>query len=126
MSNLYNERKRQQQEDARRAAEVSDTAFVARDKHGNELGVYDYGADAGAGMPDLPEPRTEAGVKSGRMDEFRAFLRQQTDHYSRWLLGFDPDKDRRAFNRALAQWVREWEKIGLIVPEAVQIDRKTP
>lgn len=122
---IYNERKRQQQEDAQRAAEVSPTAFIARDKDGNEVGIYDYGKDAGAGLENLPEPSIQAGVKHGCMDEFRAFLQQQTDPISLWLAQVDPIKERREFNRRLSEWVRKWEKAGLIPPQSLQIDRKT-
>lgn len=45
-------RTKQQVEDDNRARAVSDTAFVARDKDGNELGIYDYGEFAGVGSTD--------------------------------------------------------------------------
>ncbi|MCC6322713.1 MAG: hypothetical protein IT438_14895 [Phycisphaerales bacterium] len=125
MSNLYNERKQQQRDDAERAAAESPTAFVARDKHGNELGIYDYGPEAGVGSADLPEREgIEAGVKSGQLAAFDAFLRAQTDPISQWLRTFDPLGNPRAFNDALAHWVRKWDAAGLTLPECVDWQRK--
>lgn len=109
MSNIYNDRKRQRDEDRARAATVSPTAFVP--VPGGE--VFDYGPDAGAASSDLQaRTRIEAGVKNGRWDAFMDFLRDQTDRYSRWLLTFEK-RPRREFNEALAEWVREWDAVDL-------------
>ncbi len=121
MSNTYNERKKQLEEDAKRAASVSPTAFVPMP--GGE--VFDYGEHAGIGSSELPNrsARIEAGVKRGREAEFMAFLSAQTDDHSRRLLTF-AQRERREFTRALAEWVREWDAVGLTTPDAVDWQRK--
>lgn len=48
-----NGRTTQQVQDEHRAAAVSPTAFVARDKDGNFIDVFDYGEFAGVGTSDL-------------------------------------------------------------------------
>ena len=114
MSNLYNERKQQRRGDKAHAESVSPTAIVLRDKEGNPV-VLDYGEHAGVGSSDLSAPtrtRIEAGVMDGRWDAFMEFLRDQTDHYSRWLLTFEKHP-RREFNAALAEWVKEWDAVDL-------------
>ncbi|MGD9791701.1 MAG: hypothetical protein AB7Q00_13875 [Phycisphaerales bacterium] len=125
MSSSYNDRKRQLKADNARAAEVSPTAFVARDKEGKELGVYDYGEYAGVGSRDLNSalPRIEAGLVKGREDEFDAFIKAQTDYYSRLLASIDRVKDRKRFNRELALWVEKWKSVGLEVPDFVSVQR---
>lgn len=74
------------------------------------------------GLPDQPQ-RIEAGVKRGREAEFMAFLLGQSDEHSRRLLTF-AQRERRAFTRALSEWVREWDAAGLTVPESVDWQRK--
>lgn len=121
MSDIYNERKKQLADDAKRAASISPTAFVP--VPGGE--VFDYGEHAGIGSSELrPRPaRIEAGVKRGREAEFMAFLLAQTDDHSRRLATF-AQRERREFTRALAEWVREWDAAGLMIPDCVDWQRK--
>lgn len=122
-SNLYNDRKQQLKADKSRAELVSPTAFVP--VPGGE--VYDYAEFAGEGSSDLPSTRNriEAGVKHGQWDAFMVFLRDQTDHYSRWLLTFEA-RPRREFNAALVDWVKEWDAVGLgpVFADFVDTQRK--
>ncbi len=123
-SDLYNDRKRQLKSDKSRAEAESPTAFVP--VPGGE--VYDYGEFAGEGFSDLSElTRTgfSAGVKPGQWDAFMDFLRDQTDHYSRWLLTFE-NRPRREFNAALVEWVKEWDavELGPVFADFVDKQRK--
>lgn len=126
-SNLYNDRKQQRKADKAHAESVSPTAIVLRDNEGNPV-LLDYGQDAGVGSSDLPEltrTRFSAGVKPGQWDAFMDFLRDQTDHYSRWLLSFEK-RPRREFNEALAEWVKEWDAVDLgpVFADFVEKQRK--
>lgn len=118
---LYEHRQRQIDDDRARAARVSSTAFVARDKHGNELGIYDYGE--GSQNTPLTRPVIEAGIVRGREAEALTFMRGQTDEHSRRLVSL-AQGGRRAFNASLCEWVREWDAIGLDIPDFIDWQRK--
>lgn len=90
------------------------------------MSIDDYGPHAGDGtrFAHLPEHRIQATPKPGRLSELDAFLREQTDPVSQWLLTFDPIGDQRGFNEALAYWVRKRESAGLAVPDCVDQQRR--
>lgn len=90
------------------------------------MSIDDYGPHAGDGtrFAHFPEQRVEAGVKRGREADFMAFLLAQTDDASRRLLDC-AQSNRRDFNRALGEWVREWNDAGRTLPDAVAWQRKS-
>lgn len=81
-----------------------------------------YGPHAGDGLRYAHLPPwgvCNVGVKQGRLKELDAFLRGEADRYSAWLLTFDPVGDRKGFNAALTEWVRERHGKGLNIPDCI-------
>lgn len=90
------------------------------------MSIDDYGphADDGTRFAHLPEHWIEAGLKRGREADFMAFLLAQTDDASRRLLDC-AQSNRRDFNRALGEWVREWNDAGRTLPDYVEQQRRS-
>ncbi len=91
-------------------------------------GPLDYGPYAGIGSDHahLPERRVEAGIVRGREDEFVGFLQTQTDPATARLIAAAGERGFRtpAFRAALAAWVTERDRDGLIIPKCIDWHRK--
>lgn len=91
-------------------------------------GPLDYGQYAGVGSDGLylPERRVEAGIVRGQEDEFVQFLQAQSDPETDRLIAAAGARGFRtpAFRMALAVWVSERDRDGLIIPKCVDWHRK--